>query len=555
MTTDLLPARILNEFVYCPRLAYIEWVQGDFAESADTIEGRTRHKRVDEEGGELPPPESDERIHARSVWLSSEAERLTARIDLIEGEGGEARPVDYKHGALPDIPERAWITDCVQLCAQGLVLRSHGYSSPGGVVYYVASRTRVEIAFDDDLIEYTRGAVRDAFAMAESGVIPPPLSGSPKCPRCSLAGICLPDETLFLSSGGRRASELEEDVRRLLPARDDALPLYVTEQGARVSKRDELFDILSGAKRIGDARIAETSHIGLFGSVQITTPALSECFARGIPVAFFSMGGWFKGIAHGMSHKNVELRSLQFRAAQDDVTCLGLSRYFVSAKVLNSRTLLMRNHSDAPAAAVRMMARMAGKARTARDAGQLLGVEGNAARAYFGAFGGMLKARDEDGSWSFDFEGRNRRPPLDPVNAMLSYAYSLLVKDITVILLLAGFDPYLGFYHRPRYGRPALALDLMEEFRPVIAESVVLWAVNNRVVQPDDFMRRGPSVSLTQEGRRKFLRAYEKRMDALVTHPVFGYRISYRRVLDVQARLLGRFLTGEIKKYPAFRVR
>ncbi|MDH7515689.1 MAG: CRISPR-associated endonuclease Cas1, partial [Bacteroidota bacterium] len=129
------------------------------------------------------------------------------------------------------------------------------------------------------------------------------------------------------------------------------------------------------------------------------------------------------------------------------------------------------------------------------------------------------------------------------------------VKDMTVTLLAAGFDPYLGFYHAPRYGRPALALDLMEEFRPVIAESVVLWAVNNRVVQASDFIRRGTAVSLTQEGRKKFLRAYERRMDTLVTHPVFGYKISYRRVLDVQCRLLGRVLSGEISQYPAFRVR
>jgi CRISPR-associated protein Cas1 len=126
---------------------------------------------------------------------------------------------------------------------------------------------------------------------------------------------------------------------------------------------------------------------------------------------------------------------------------------------------------------------------------------------------------------------------------------------MTVTLLAVGFDPMLGFYHRPRYGRPALALDLMEEFRPIIADSVVLSAVNTGVVQLSDFTRRGGSVSLSDTGRQKFIRQYERRMDELVTHPVFGYRISYRRVLEVQARLLARYLTGEISEYPGFETR
>jgi CRISPR-associated protein Cas1 len=170
----------------------------------------------------------------------------------------------------------------------------------------------------------------------------------------------------------------------------------------------------------------------------------------------------------------------------------------------------------------------------------------------------MLKAKGASGSaseWRFDFTGRNRRPPLDPVNCMLSYAYSLLAKDLAVACLIVGFDPFMGLYHRPRYGRPALALDLMEEFRPIVADSVALWAANNGVVSPGDFVRRGPAVAFRPAGRRKFIEAYEKRLDALVTHPVFGYRLSYRRVLEVQARLLGRVLLGELREYPAFRTR
>jgi CRISPR-associated protein Cas1 len=157
--------------------------------------------------------------------------------------------------------------------------------------------------------------------------------------------------------------------------------------------------------------------------------------------------------------------------------------------------------------------------------------------------------------FTFDFNNRNRRPPLDPINAMLSLAYSVLAKDLTIVCHSVGFDPYLGFYHQPRFGRSSLALDLMEPFRPLIADSVVLNAINTRMVTLKDFVQVGPAVSLTPSGRKGFFRAYEQRMDTLVTHPLFGYRVSYRRILEIQARLLARLLQGEITSYPVFTTR
>ena len=182
---------------------------------------------------------------------------------------------------------------------------------------------------------------------------------------------------------------------------------------------------------------------------------------------------------------------------------------------------------------------------------------------YFQHFAGMIKAGQDDDeipglegpataarpNFTFDFTKRSRRPPADPVNALLSLAYSLLAKDCTLAALAAGFDPYVGFYHQPRFGRPALALDLMEEFRPLVAESAVLTALNNRMVTPSHFVQAGEAVNLTPYGRKAFFQAYEQRMNSLVTHPVFDYKASYRRVLELQARLLARYLTGEIPEY------
>jgi len=158
-------------------------------------------------------------------------------------------------------------------------------------------------------------------------------------------------------------------------------------------------------------------------------------------------------------------------------------------------------------------------------------------------------------SVTFDFNQRNRRPPRDPVNALLSLAYSVLSKDLTIVCHTVGFDPFLGFYHQPRFGRASLALDLMEPFRPLIADSAVLSAINTRMATPRDFVRAGNSVALTPDGRKAFFRAYEQRMDTLVTHPIFGYRINYRRVLEIQARLLARVLTGELATYQVFTTR
>lgn len=561
---DCVPARMVNEYVYCPRLAYLEWVQGDFEDSADTVEGRFRHRVVDRAGGALPEASGDEedegeKIHARSVWLSAPGEWLTARMDLLEGDGVTVTPVDYKRGAVPDLPERAWDADRVQLCAQGLILRANGYCCAGGVLYYAESKTRVPVPFDEALAARTREAVRGLRALAAGGRMPSPPRDSPKCVRCSLAGICLPDEINLLAEGGAEigAGEPDDDrVRRLMPARDDALPLYVQEQGARVGKSGEVFEVTGREARLGQARIFETSQIALFGNVQITTQALGEALDRGIPVVFFSTGGWFRGLAHGMTHKNVELRLAQYRAAADPARSLALARLFVAAKIRNCRTLLMRNHPALPAGLADSLQRLAREASGAGEATGLLGLEAMAAKLYFSAFNGMLKARsgDVDG-WRFEFSGRNRRPPRDPVNALLSYAYTLLAKDLTVTALAVGFDPFLGFFHHPRYGRPSLALDVMEEYRPIVADSVVLGVINNGVIAPDDFIRRGPAVALKPEARAKFLRAYEARMDALVTHPLFGYRISYRRMLEVQMRLLGRALAGEIAEYPAFTTR
>jgi len=569
---DYLPARMVNEFAYCPRLFFYEWVEGLFADSVDTVEGSIQHRRVDAKATALPDAgELAQSIHARSVTLASERLRVIAKMDLVEVEGGVVTPVDYKHGHPRDGAEglELWPSDRAQLAVQGIVLRENGYRCEEGVAYYRKTGQRVRVAFDSTLIAETEALILEAWGLAEAGDIPAPLVDSPKCPGCSLVGICLPDETWL--AGGVEVEEpkqltpfdvpqrkpVRREVRAMMTPRNELRPLYLNSQGVKLGKSGTVLQVKDKEKLLQEVRIGEICQVNLMGNVQVTTQAVQALCDAEVPICYFSMGGWFYGITIGLNTKNVFLRRNQFRLAEQEYFARTIARRLVAGKIRNQRTLLQRNHVEPNRQTLAGMKEMAERAEEAASSEELLGIEGNAARMYFGEFAGMMKPDDVEGAspLPFEMDGRNRRPPRDPVNAMLSLGYSLLTKDLTVACYAVGFDPYVGFYHQPRFGRPALALDLMEPFRSLIVDSAVLTAVNTGMVTARDFVRAGGAVALTAGGRKAFFRAYEMRMDTLVTHPLFEYRVSYRRLLEIQSRLLARVLDGEIGEYPVFTTR
>ncbi len=495
----LIPARMLNEYVYCPRLFYMEWVQGEWENSADTLQGNFVHRRVDRESGSLPenPDEDSTPFTARSVYMSAVKVGLTARMDLVEGDGRHMTPVDYKKGSMPDIPGGIWEPEKIQLCAQALILRENGLLCEEAIIWYAESRKRLTVPITPELVSDTLKHITDIRVLIADNELPLPLENSQKCPRCSLVGICLPDEvTLF-----RHKSKKKPDTRRLVAACQDKLPLHLVDQGAYLGLKGECMQVRKNKQILDNLRFLDLSSVSLYGNIQVSTQVLRELCSRNIPVSFFSYGGWFYGLMQGMPHKNITLRIRQFEASADPVFCLNAAAHFVNGK--------------------------------------------------FSCFTGMFKK----GTWRFTFTERNRRPPRDPVNCMLSYGYSMMTKDLTITAAKVGFDPYLGFYHQPRYGKPAIALDLMEEFRPLIVDSTVLSCINNEIIKEEDFIVRNFGVSMKEGARRKFIEAYSRRMETLITHPVFEYRISYRQVLEVQVRLFSRYLQNEIPEYPAFKTR
>jgi CRISPR-associated exonuclease Cas4/CRISPR-associated protein Cas1 len=335
--TPLVPVRMVNEFVYCPRLAFLEWVDGEWADSGDTEEGRRAHVRVDAGGGRMPAPDAiDDRpdFTARSVTLASEALGIIAKMDLVEGEDGTVTPIDTKKGKRPHVAEGAYEPERVQICAQALILEDAGYKVVDGAIWYAGSRERVRIALDDELRARTRTAIADLRLTAAAGRLPPPLVDSPKCTKCSLAGICLPDEVTFFRRGLA--------PRPLNPSADTALPLYVQEPGARIGKSGEVLVVQTDEKKT-EVALGDISELVLHGPVSLTTPAVAALLREEIPVTWASTGGWVLGHTVSTGHKNISIRIAQYRAAFDERRCLAFARSLVAAKIRNSRVFLRRN--------------------------------------------------------------------------------------------------------------------------------------------------------------------------------------------------------------------
>ncbi len=577
---DLIPVRALNQVTYCPRLYYLEYVEAVMPINEHVEDGLFLHRRVDDPDLHSRPRKEGAVLHTRSVQLSSERLGITGKLDLIEEKNGRAYPVEYKRGSGPPgdngMPPY-WDNDAVQVCAQGLLLEEElGVTIPFGVLYYIASKTRVNVLFDDALRTRTLQAIRTIRELSARESPPEPLPAElrHRCFGCSLAPICQPEETLYCL-GRQRLAPAEEaaaGITRVLPQCDDGAVLYLQEPGSHVGKRSEHLVVRKHGQEIQRVPIAAIRQVVVFGNVQMSTQAL-ECLATlEVPVAYLTSYGRFVAALQPAPAKNVHLRTNQFRIFADPQRALDLAKAVVKAKIANQRTLLMRSlrsrplddptplenpirGSDEPAA--REMAELLTRIDRVADPAVLLGTEGQAAALYFSQFARMIKlpVPTKSGSTTFEFRSRNRRPPRDPVNALLSFGYAMLLKDCFSALCTVGFDPYCGFFHVGRHGKPSLALDLMEEFRAIIADSVVLTLINTGGLTPHDFLVWRDCCHLTEDGRKRFFQTYEQRRATVVTHPVFGYKMSYGRMLEVQARMLAAYVRGDIPSYTGFTVR
>jgi CRISP-associated protein Cas1 len=570
---DLIPVRALNQVTYCPRLYFLQYVDAVVPVNEHIEGGLFDHRRVDRPELASKTRKQGNTLHTRSVTLSSERLGLTGVLDLVEEKDDTVYPVETKHGSAPrdeDGQPVFWDNDAVQLCGQALLLEEElGRPIPRGVLFYAGTRERVDVVFDEALRAKTLAAIEQIRALAASATPPAPLPAElrHRCFGCSLATVCLPEETLYQIGRGPAATTepTPAGLTRVLPQSDDGAVLYLQEPGSHVGVRSEHLVVRKDGQEIGRVPLHAVRQVVVFGHVQVSTQALGTLMAQEIPVALLTGYGRFIATVMPAPAKNVSLREAQFRRFADPGEALKLAREVVRAKLINQRALLMRclrsrpdaveddtsRGSDEPAA--RDLAELLKRLDAATEVETLLGLEGQGAALYFGEFNRFLRAQPPGAG--FDFRSRNRRPPRDPVNALLSFAYAMLAKDCFSAVCTVGFDPYRGFYHAGRHGRPSLALDVMEEFRAVIADSVVLTLINNRLVTPEDFLTWRGACQLTETGRKTFFNAYEQRKATVVTHPVYGYKMSYSRMLEVQARTLAAYVRGDIPNYTGFIVR
>lgn len=585
METTLWPCRGIAEYAYCPRLFYYLTVEGIFLPSADTEHGLGIHQRVDQPSAMKPTEDKssqqskqvekledqhgdEERPRAvRSLSLTSQRMGLTARLDLAEMEGTRAVPVEYRKGRprhdtlastepsdeMIDGPEllhapKPWPTDRVQLGLQVLLLEEAGYTVPEAYLYYTAEKLRLRVPVDNALRRDAL-AVLEAAKQAACGSRPAPLLNDPKCPKCSLQPICLPDE---INQQRQRAEGAEggpeaPKPRKLWPPRDDGVQVVIQREGVRVGVRGQSVRITD--KNGGVVRefpLANVESLALVGGVQVSTQALAVFADHGVPVAFLSGAGRLTAMMDPMGPTSAAVRTAQVRILDRSDKTLELARAVTVAKIANQRTLLMRNHSDLPSRIASDLQGCVEAATMASTMDELRGHEGNAAAIYFAHFAGMFKEGVREIAARFNANGRQRRPPPDPINSIISFGYSMLTNECVAALRLASLEPTIGSLHATRPGRPALALDLMEPFRPLIADSVAISAINRGELTEGHFIDSASGCAMTPAGRKAFFSTYGRRMDTEVTHPLFKYRLSYRRMLMLHAKLIAAWVLGEV---------
>lgn len=405
------------------------------------------------------------------------------------------------------------------------------------------------VPLTDDLFQRVKDTVAEAREVAASGVCPPPLRDDPRCLHCSAYSICLPGESAHwagLDGDGGAKTPLPPR-----PPGDEGEILVVQNPKAWVSSRGGEIQVKVEDDVVAKLPIEQVQGVYLYGAVQVSGQAIHHLLERSIPVGYFSAAGRFLGMTAGLPQSGIDARLGQARLYHHPELRVAIAREIVRAKIHNQRVLLMRN-GDPPDSVLRDLANLRDSCAEAATLESIRGKEGAAAAAYFGHFATMLKGTAFE---NFDFNGRNRRPPRDPVNALLSQGYSILAKELAGICHLIGLDPFIGFFHEPRYGRPALALDLMEEFRPLIADSVAISLLNRQELSLSDFSVSTRGVFLTDSGRKQFWRAWFRRLDTELKHPEFDYRLSYRRMLAVQARQYWRLCRRDVPRYAGFTTR
>lgn len=525
-----IPISLVAHHVFCPRRAWLE-AAGEKTDTYQVAVGVEAHGATDE-------PSTGRPGRLRAVDVGDPELGISGRCDTIEvGPTGALTIIEYK--AAP-VRRQTEVTEPmrVQLALQAEALESMGHRVEGQAVYFINHRLRVPVEFSDADIALARSAVVATRSTIDHREAPAPLEDDPRCTGCSHAAVCLPEE--------RAGAPIR---RRILVADPVAQVVHLATAGSRASIGSGRIHVWARREEIGSVPMERIQGLVVHGNVDLSGALIREILWRSLTVVWCTGTGRVVGWSVPGQGPNGAERVRQHVAAAEGR--LDLAREFVAAKIANQGTLLRRN-GDSPdtVAALRLLQRRALAARTVTE---LLGVEGDAAAGYFGAFDTMLKARAR--GQGVRLKIRSGRPARDPLNAALNFAYALLLGDMIRAIASCGLDPHAGFLHSSNRNKPALALDLAEEFRAPVADSVVIGCFNNGELSESDFTDVLGTTTMRDAGRKALIGAYERRVETKFRHPVFHYQVSWRRAMEIQARMVLGVLDGCQERYAGIRVR
>lgn len=522
---------LVAHYAFCPRRAWLEAL-GEKTDTRQMAIGVRAHAATDDPTRSRPGT-------VRACDVAGEQWGIVGRCDTVHVRP-DGRVDLVEHKATPVRREPTVTTPMrVQLTLQRQALQESGFEVASTGIWFASHSTAVDVVLTEDDVTLAAEMVRATQAVLQATSAPPPLEDDPRCGSCSHISVCLPDERALGPVG-----------RRLHVSDPDSQVVHLATFGARASVKQGRMLVHRHGEQMASMPLERVRAVVVHGNVDLSGGLIRELLYRDLPVLWCSSNGRLVGWAASAGSPNGGPRAQQ--AVASELGRLDLAREFVSSKIAGQATLL-RRHGGPP----EVVARLRVLARTATSATclpALLGVEGDAAAQYFRHLQTMLRP-DVAQAQGLAFPGRVRRPATDPINAALNYAYALLLADTVRAVLACGLDPHHGFLHSSSRNKPALALDLAEEFRAAIADSVVVGAFNNGELTSRDFMSTLGSTSLRDRGRKVLIAAYERRVAGRFTHPTFGYTLTWRRAMEVQARLILGVIDGSLQRYIGVRTR
>jgi CRISPR-associated protein Cas1 len=537
---DLVKVMALHSLHYCERLCYLEEVEENYLTNAKIFSGRSLHeslKKEEEETGEWT-----------SIELSNESVGLIGKVDAVRYRDGSYIPYEHKNGRSNS--GKGWLPDIVQVSAYAMLLeKEYGTKITEGRIRYHKDNVLVKILIDSEIRSLVINSINTIRNLKKQVQRPPITTNEKLCVYCSLAPICLPEEERYVE-------HIKDAPIRLFPKNQEKITVHVVDQGSRIGKAGDVIKITNKEGKEVTFPYKNVGSLVLHGFSQISTQLLHFCSYNNISVHWLTTGGkYISSLANNSG--NVQTKIRQYEALTKEDIRLHLTKTCILAKVSSQLRYILRSTKNNRNTEIDTLINdlrysLRGIAKS-EDVDSIRGYEGIAGKNYFTLLSSLIK---NEVSEDLHFCDRNRRPPKDRFNAILSFGYSLLYQLVLQSVLTVGLEPSFGFFHTPRSAAYPLVMDVMELFRVMLWDMVVIGSLNRMQWDPiNDFNATKDSVWLSNEGKKKAIQLFEKRLEDTWKHPIINYSMSYSRLVELEIRLLEKEWCGKPGMFAKMRLR